>query len=299
MGKPLASAMCDAALKYLGIAYSVMDCQAFVEKCMSDAGVSRNLAGSNTWYRQMTWVGTPEECRKKFGLIPKGAFLYILEQDGGEPEKYRKDGIGNASHIGLYTGMTADEMVLPMANQFGDKATRNAFVKKVAFGDGAMHSSSTRKCVCTSKFAGKTISGGGWNRIGLWSAFSYGEAVDAILSGNTGMAEETETGGDGMTATVYTADGKTVKMRNSPTVSSNLYWDIPSGTIVTVLGEGDGIWTPIRYGGRDGFMMSRFLVNGTIIPGEDGTEKSDQVLVGREWLKMVRDEIDRLLGAVG
>ena len=299
MGKPLASRMCEAAPKYLGTAYSEMDCQAFVEKCMSDAGVSMNLAGSNTWYRNMTWVGTPEECRKKFGTIPKGAFLYILEHDGGEPKKYQGDGIGNVSHIGLYTGMTVDEMVMPVANLIEDKTERNAFVKKVYFGNGAMHSSSSRKCVCTSYFGGKTISGGGWNRIGLWNAFSYGEAIDAILNGNKAIEEKTETGGDGMTATVYTADGKTVKMRNRPSTNSSLYWDIPSGTIVTVTGESDGEWTAIRYGGRDGYMMSKFLVHGTIIPGEDSTPANDQVPVSREWLKTVRDEIDRLLGAVG
>jgi hypothetical protein len=118
----------------------VYDCQAFVERCLADAGLQIDLAGSNAWYREMDWTGTPEECVALFGRVPKGAFLFILEQDGGEPPKYKPDGLGNASHIGIATGR----------------------------GEGALHSSSSRGCVAESRFAGKTVPGGGWNRVGLW-----------------------------------------------------------------------------------------------------------------------------------
>ena len=83
--------------KYLGRSYSEMDCQKFIEKCMADVGYKRDLPGSNAWFRDMTWTGTPEECVRQFGQIPKGALLFILEQDGREPAKYRGDGIGNSS----------------------------------------------------------------------------------------------------------------------------------------------------------------------------------------------------------
>ena len=46
--------------KYLGTPYSEMDCQAFVEACLRDAGINLDLAGSNAWYRKMDWTGTPE-----------------------------------------------------------------------------------------------------------------------------------------------------------------------------------------------------------------------------------------------
>ena len=39
--------------KYLGRPYSEMDCQKFVEKCMSDCGLHKDLAGSNAWYREV------------------------------------------------------------------------------------------------------------------------------------------------------------------------------------------------------------------------------------------------------
>ena len=138
--------------KYLGRTYSQMDCQAFVEQCLADAGLNVNLTGSNAWYRAMTWVGTPEECRAKFGSIPVGAFLYILEQNGKEPNQYKADGLGNASHIGIYIGRES----------------------------GAIHSSYSRGGVYYSPFTGSTINGG-WNRVGLWTELDYGETVNEML----------------------------------------------------------------------------------------------------------------------
>ena len=102
--KPTGAELAKVGEAYLGRKYTEMDCQAFVERCLRDVGIHLNLAGSNAWYRKMSWVGTPEECRAQFGGIPNGAFLFILEQDGKEPAKYRKDGIGNASHMGIKTG---------------------------------------------------------------------------------------------------------------------------------------------------------------------------------------------------
>ena len=141
--------------KYLGTSYSVYDCQAFVEKMLSDAGLKNyNLAGSNAWYRQMSWRGTPEQCIAKFGCIPTGAFLFIVKHDGGEPSHYN-DSLGNASHIGVVTH-------------------RNG---------GAIHSSYSRGGVYTSVFNDATIPNGGWNMIGLWTRMDYGEAVNSILEG--------------------------------------------------------------------------------------------------------------------
>ena len=137
----------EAGFRYLGTSYSQMDCQAFVEQCLRDCGLDRNLAGSNAWFREVMKNGaimTPEECVRELGKVPAGAFLFILNQDGKEPAKYRPDGLGNASHIGLCTGR----------------------------GEGAIHSSVSRGCVAESKFKGKTISGG-WNRVGLWNWVSY------------------------------------------------------------------------------------------------------------------------------
>lgn len=139
----------DVGFQYLGVPYSQMDCQAFVEKCLADCGLRKDLAGSNAWYREVMKNGavmSPEECVRQLGKVPAGAFLFILKQDGKEPEKYKPDRIGNASHIGLCTG---------------DR------------GEGAIHSSSSRGCVCESKFKGRTIPNGGWNMVGLWNQVTY------------------------------------------------------------------------------------------------------------------------------
>ena len=85
--------------------------------------------------------------KEKFGSVPKGALLFIVEPVGPKtPAKFRDDRVGDATHMGIVTG-------------------RN---------EGAIHSSKSRGGVVTSKFAGKTIPNGGWNRVGLLPVFDYG-----------------------------------------------------------------------------------------------------------------------------
>lgn len=169
----------QAAVKYLGRSYSEMDCQAFPERALKDCGININLAGSNAWYREVMKNGavmTPEECVRKLGNVPPGAFLFIWANDGGEEKRGYHDGLGNASHMGFCTDETAEEMMAYCLAQIGSAAERKWFIEKVSHGNGAIHSSSSRGCVCTSKFAGKTIPNGGWNRVGLWTkeiAYDY------------------------------------------------------------------------------------------------------------------------------
>ena len=47
---------------FLGCSYDDMDCQQFVERCLAHLGLYKDLPGSNAWYREMTWTGSPEEC---------------------------------------------------------------------------------------------------------------------------------------------------------------------------------------------------------------------------------------------
>ena len=241
--KPGALSFSLAGISYLGTSYMTMDCQEFVERTLRKVGISKNLPGSNAWYREMTWVGSPEECTRRFGCIPKGAFLFILEQDGKEPAKYRGDGIGNASHIGIYTGLTGRKMV-EMATATGNQAAASC-----DYGDGAIHSSMSRGCVATSKFAGKSINGG-WNRVGLWDDLDWGDTVNGML---TDGSESTGNGGDRYdsssaegadvvtSATVWVENGGPVKLRQSKDRKSRnfgLYDEYPVGTEVEVLSSG-------------------------------------------------------------
>lgn len=271
-----ADSIIRAAPKYLGTPYSTLDCQAFVERCLSDAGLKKNLAGSNAWYRflmQEGWVGTPEECKAKFGMIPPGAFLLILSNNGAEPSKYHGDGIGNASHIGLYTNLSGAEMA-SMALKDGVAKAR-----QYDFGNGAIHSSSSRGEVCTSNFSGKAINGG-WNRIGLWRKISYGEKVDRILSGGEEIKVEYQ-------AKVV---GGNLNMREQPSKSAERLCQIPDGSIVTVTDEAVE-WAKTSYNGQVGWVMKQFL--------EPVGDDKDTVTVNRKELERIYDQIGDWLGLRG
>lgn len=222
----------------------------------------------------MTWTGTPEECRRKFGCIPVGSFLFILEQNGKEPEKYKKDGIGNASHIGIYTGKTGATMVR-LAKEAG---VVNAGAYN--FGDGAIHSSASRGHVCTSTFKGNTIKGG-WNRIGLWDRLSYGDAVDAILKGKT----EDRSDGQVSIATVVAESGTTVNMRRRADTAGALVMRVPIGEKVTVNDRGNE-WCEIMYLGEHGYMMTKFLDFG------DAAEEPQKITVAKADM----EEVYNILG---
>lgn len=224
--------------KYLGRAYDEMDCQEFYERCAEDAGLKKNLAGSNAWYREFRkngWTGSPEECKRTFGSIPKGATLFIHAFDGGEEKRGYHDGLGNASHIGIKTGR----------------------------GKGAIHSSSTRGCVAESEFHDKTIRGGGWNMIGLHPWFSYGERIDGLLAGMKGQTQTTNDNAkeDAMKPYIVTAaDGGKVHVRTGTSKHTSIVFDLDSGTEVQAEDSGSAGWMRIRAAnGKTGYMMSEFL----------------------------------------
>ena len=240
---------------------------------------------------------------KQFGSVPKGALLFILEPVGPKtPAKFRNDGIGDVTHMGIVTG-------------------RN---------DGAIHSSSSRGCVAASKFKGKTIPNGGWNRIGLLSVFDYGNTVNWVLDhiglggteqrdgfsryGSAGTEEPDSTQAalwpapisfqpsnqpakeePTMNVIIHSENGGPVKLRqgNDPKRSGYSIWEkIPSGTGAEVLQSGEN-WSRIRVGSRTGWMMSRFLV------ADDGDVPAEPELTeGPAEPEPVNDEAQALLSEV-
>ena len=244
MTKISAAAFAKAGFAYLGTPYTTMDCQAFIERCMRDVGLRKDLPGSNAWYRAMTWTGTPEECKARFGSVPPGALLFILSHDGKEPAKYRKDGIGNASHVGIRT----------------------------ASGQGAIHSSASRGMVCESSFEGKTIRRGGWNRVGLWNVFDYGDRINLLLQDSGNLAgqdqdekadntENTRKGDETImetTKVVWAAQGEDVFLRPTRSKNAPFLTRIPLGETVTVQASQDG-WSAVSWQGYKGWMKSEFL----------------------------------------
>ncbi|NLI22296.1 MAG: peptidoglycan-binding protein [Clostridiales bacterium] len=179
-GKELLAYALKTTIPYVnnGMTLQGMDCQGLVEYCLIEAGVPKKkcgLAGSNAHWRACVWRGTPEECKKAFGSVPAGAALFIWANDDGEPSKYKGDGMGNASHIGLWLGNTS------------------------------IAASASRGRVIESNFKGKTINGG-WNMIGLlpWVDYGLSDAKKALLTTAETTAEETteaETAEDQSTGT--------------------------------------------------------------------------------------------------
>lgn len=103
-------AECALLPKWDKFTYEQMDCQAFVEAVLKDIGVRKadgsvyDWRGSNSmWRNYYSWRGTIEECKKKYGLIPVGAFVYIRDPSGEEKVGYT-DGLGNFRHVGIYVG---------------------------------------------------------------------------------------------------------------------------------------------------------------------------------------------------
>jgi len=92
------------------IAYTTLDCQAAVEEALRRAGVPLsecNQSGSNAHYRKCLWRGTPERMIDLIGAkeVPAGMFVFIVEGvSNGTPAKYRADGYGDATHMGVYLG---------------------------------------------------------------------------------------------------------------------------------------------------------------------------------------------------
>ena len=258
--------------KYLGRSYDEMDCQEFYERCAEDAGLKKDLKGSNAWYREFQkngWVGTPESCKVQFGSVPKGATLFIHAYDGGEEKRGYHDGLGNASHIGIKTGR----------------------------GKGAIHSSASRECVAESEFHDKTIPNGGWNMVGLHPWFSYGEKADRILAeivagdGGSSSGGEEEPMPMNETATVVLpagAGGTTVNMRKKADQNAALVVRVPVGSSV-IITEDLGKWCAITYDRYSGYMMSNYLE----YDGQGGESDFAVTLTAEEY-----ERVDRALLAI-
>lgn len=106
--RPTGQSVVQAALALLGTPYAEMDCIALVRRATAAAGGSAPPKGVNTLMRSpsVLWWGTLDNARAQGRLVP-GAALLIHQDDGGEPARYRGDGMGNFSHIGLYAGENA------------------------------------------------------------------------------------------------------------------------------------------------------------------------------------------------
>lgn len=91
-----------ASGNYIGIPYAKLDCQAFVERVLKDAGLPIiNYRGSNHMWRSLVY--DRELIREAREIMP-GMLVFKLAYDGGETRRGYHDDMGNAYHVGLYVG---------------------------------------------------------------------------------------------------------------------------------------------------------------------------------------------------
>ena len=112
-GKQLADAAVAAIP--MGITYQQEMCDAFVRNSFKRAGGDMGrYAGSNDMFRNALSVMYPLDMAKNM-LVP-GALLFIVEP--GHNAKYNDD-LGDASHVGIYTGAPEAEVMHSSASRGG------------------------------------------------------------------------------------------------------------------------------------------------------------------------------------
>lgn len=240
--KPTANQVARAATAaaHVGYTYEEMDCQAFIEHCVRQAGGSMDYRGSNDMARGAAWLGTLSQARAQGRLVPGAGVLIREETEENLPARYAGDGLGDFSHVGLYVG----EGALTDTDKNGRMRSCDV-----------AHSSATM-----GRVAGSTLQGG-WTHVLWFPEIDYG------ASGGAGTAAT----GDGLTAgaspvrfaTVVSPDGNPVKLRKSASREETLYWLVGAGARVEVERTRDG-WSLIRALCTDGrtrraWMMDRYL----------------------------------------
>lgn len=90
---------------YVGIPYSKLDCQAFVERVLHDVGLPIiNYRGSNHQWRELVYDRVRiDDARRENDLLP-GMLVFTVKYDGGETKRGYHDDMGNAVHVGIYVG---------------------------------------------------------------------------------------------------------------------------------------------------------------------------------------------------
>lgn len=261
------SKMIESARECLGWPYvspgsndqNGIDCSGLFVKIFRDQNASITH-GSNTIARKH--CDTVSRIENVNDLQPGYAVFKWKEQD---TEKY-PDGRGDFCHIGLVISVNPLEII---------------------------HASSEFKYVVIDQKIGK------WK---YWGALKY---VDYANTPQPAPAPEptptpepeptpTPEPSRKVYATVYSQNGKPVKMRYKPTTNCNLYDELRVGTRVEVTGSA-GEWSCVNANGRAGWwMMSKFLQSedgNVLAPAE--TEEPRVVTVTIEYL--TEKEADELI----
>ena len=178
--KPTANQVARAATlaAHVGYTYDELDCQAFVEHCVRQAGGRMDYLGTNDMARRAAWLGTLDEARAQGRLVPGAGLLIREATEANLPARYAGDGLGDFSHVGLYVG----ENALTDTDKNGRRRACDV-----------VHSSATM-----GRVAGSTLQNG-WTHALWFSEIDY--AVTAGAGAGAGGANADGTGAGASTET--------------------------------------------------------------------------------------------------
>ncbi|GHV28071.1 hypothetical protein FACS18948_6540 [Clostridia bacterium] len=227
------------------------DCQGFVKYCFKQAGGNvDHYKGSNDMYRaclaDQRGIMIYKDAVKR-NLLKPGMVVFIVDHDGGEAVRGYRDGLGDASHIGIVTmhgiiwtidaSFTNKRVQSKSKNEYLNVWTHCAFLPEVSE-MGSDKSNATD---------------------------IYPESVTA--SDSKPVSEPDSDSDKEITAVAYpykaavkTPNGGTLNIRSMPTdVIDNRKGALANGTVVTVTGRRTG-WEQINVLGQNRWVKEGYLV---------------------------------------
>ena len=253
--KPTANQVARAATlaAHVGYTYDELDCQAFVEHCVRQAGGRMDYLGTNDMARRAAWLGTLDEARAQGRLVPGAGLLIREATEANLPARYAGDGLGDFSHVGLYVG----ENALTDTDKNGrrracDVVHSSATMGRVAgstLQNGWTHAlwfSEIDYAVTAGAGAGGTSAGGtGAGNGGTGTgAVTSGTNADSTGTGNGGTGTGTNTGGTSTGGTGTSTGGTGAGTSGTGTGTSA----VTSGTNADGTGTGAGADTSAGTG---------------------------------------------------
>lgn len=208
--KPTANQVARAATlaAHVGYTYDELDCQAFVEHCVRQAGGRMDYLGTNDMARRAAWLGTLDEARAQGRLVPGAGLLIREATEANLPARYAGDGLGDFSHVGLYVG----ENALTDTDKNGRRRACDAVHSSATMGrvagstlqNGWTHAlwfSEIDYAVTAGAGAGGTSAGAGTSGTGTGGTgeVTSGTNTGGTSAGNSGTGTGTGTGGTGST----------------------------------------------------------------------------------------------------
>ena len=217
--KPTANQVARAATlaAHVGYTYDELDCQAFVEHCVRQAGGRMDYLGTNDMARRAAWLGTLDEARAQGRLVPGAGLLIREATEANLPARYAGDGLGDFSHVGLYVG----ENALTDTDKNGRRRACDA-----------VHSSATM-----GRVAGSTLQNG-WTHALWFSEIDYAVTAGAGVGGTNAGAGISGTGTG--TNTGGTNTGVTGSAGTSTGTSAGISDTVTGGTGTGTSGTGTG-----------------------------------------------------------